>query len=87
MGSSQNYGCDLEMATLTTVNLKDRLNRIYDAMHGQSHLTQSSGLFDYLWDLKELALLEGRSSVQVPVTWLAELEDGFKFNLSGRTGR
>lgn len=33
------------------------------------------GLFEYLWDLKEKALLERRSTVEVPSNWLQELEE------------
>ena len=60
------------LVTVSTTDLKARLNRIYKGMRGKE-----AGRFDYLWDLKELALLEGRKSVDVPETWLDELETDY----------
>jgi hypothetical protein len=65
------------MVTLPTNQLRDRLNRIYDAVRGNSKTLQAWGRFDYLWDLKELAVLEGRNNVQIPDAWLEELERVF----------
>jgi hypothetical protein len=62
------------MITLPTDQLRDRLNRIYQAVRGNSRTLAVWGRFDYLWDLKELAVLEGRNCVQVPDLWLEELE-------------
>lgn len=60
---------------VTTGNLKERLNKLYDCRRGgNKHLVQE-GLFEYLWDLKEKALMEKRSTVEVPGNWLEELED------------
>jgi len=75
MGSSHNMG-DLKLVTVSTEALKDKLNQIYDAMRARPRATTGNGLFEYLWDLKELALMEGRNSVQVPNTWLQELDEG-----------
>lgn len=66
-----------KLVTVSTDNLKEKLNFMYDTMRGRPRALSSSGLFEYLWDLKELALLEGRQSVKVPTAWLAELEDDF----------
>ncbi|MBN8662449.1 MAG: hypothetical protein LCH63_11245 [Candidatus Melainabacteria bacterium] len=66
------------MVKLETGNLKERLNKLYDCRKGQSHLNQGltqEGMFEYLWDLKERALLEKRQTVEVPSNWLDELED------------
>jgi hypothetical protein len=79
MGSSNGSGgnSDLKLVTVSTETLKQRLNQMYDAMRASSRLGASSGLFEYLWDLKEVALLEKRGDVQVPNTWLEELEKEF----------
>ncbi len=61
-----------KLVTVSTTDLKARLNRIYKGMR-----SREAGRFDYLWDLKELALLEGRKSVDVPETWLDELESDY----------
>jgi hypothetical protein len=34
----------------------------------------SEGLFEYLWDLKEKALMDRRAKVDVPRNWLDQLE-------------
>jgi hypothetical protein len=68
---------DVKLMTISTENLKDKLNEMYDAMRARPRAESGTGLFEYLWDLKELALLEKRQSVQVPTTWLRELEDDF----------
>ena len=62
------------MVSVPTDQLRDRLNRIYDAVRGNPRSYNTWGRFDYLWDLKELAVLEGRNCVQVPNLWLEELE-------------
>ena len=36
--------------------------------------TTEECLFDHLWDLKEMALLQGKSKIDVPEEWLNELE-------------
>jgi hypothetical protein len=36
---------------------------------------QRQGLFEYLWDLKEKALMEQSKSVEVPSNWLEELSE------------
>lgn len=75
MSSSHGTPGDLKLVNVATDSLKDRLNRVYDALRSRPQTLSNSGLFDYLWEMKELALLEGRSTVQVPTTWLEELED------------
>ncbi|MBI4532624.1 MAG: hypothetical protein HY711_01655, partial [Candidatus Melainabacteria bacterium] len=56
---------DQTVVTVSTTKLKERLNKVYDTIRLQPRHASNSGLFEYLWDLKELALLEGRGSVQV----------------------
>ncbi len=78
MGSSKLNG-DVraeEMVTLETDLFRDRLNRVYDRMrHGsQSRNLSQSEFFEYLWDLKERALVEGKPSLELPQTWLEKLE-------------
>ena len=60
-----------ETVTVTTNQLKDSLNRAYDACRKKSAQLNS---FDNLWDLKERALVEGKSSVDVPRMWMDELD-------------
>jgi hypothetical protein len=62
------------LVRLQTNDLRQRLNRIYDTVRGNSHSHSVFSRFDYLWDLKELAVLEGRAAVEVPESWLEELE-------------
>jgi len=66
---------ELKLSTVSTQSLREKLNRIYSAMHTHHGTFSSIGLFEYLWDLKELAILEGRQSVSVPASWLRELDD------------
>lgn len=73
MGSSRlqnNVNVDVQMVTITTVTLKERLNRIYEWRRNKRNFNS----FEHLWDVKELALLEGKTSVEVPKTWLDELD-------------
>ena len=75
MSSSQtkNSGnADGKLVTVATTNLKERLNKAYSATRTGSLQVNS---FEKLWDLKEMALLEGKPSIEVPRTWLDELED------------
>lgn len=65
---------NLKLASVSTVILKDRLNGLYKTMQRRPETMITPGLFEYLWDLKELALLEGKPSVEVPEPWLDELE-------------
>ena len=82
MGSSKvSGGVRNEMLiTVTTDVLKVRLNRVYSQLHTSTDMRTSTkslsqeGLFEYLWDLKEMALLEGKSTVELPKNWLDELE-------------
>ncbi len=81
MGSSKLNG-DVgheKLVSVTTDMLKDRLNRVYNQLHTATEMRSAKslsqeGLFEYLWDLKEVALLEGKSSVELPKNWLDELE-------------
>ncbi|MDZ4834973.1 MAG: hypothetical protein SGJ27_14445 [Candidatus Melainabacteria bacterium] len=60
-----------KFVTVEVDALRDRLNKLYN-----NRLTvPNDGLFEYLWDLKERALMEGSARVEVPSTWLDDLED------------
>ncbi len=65
---------DLQAVKVNTSTLKERLNRLYDTRRHNTTLFPNDGLFEFLWDLKEMALMEGKSSVEVPGNWLEELE-------------
>lgn len=73
MGSSSNKSV-LEVVTIDTDTLKQRLNKLYETARLRQKHGSPSGVFDYLWDLKEKALLEGSKSVEVPKNWLDELD-------------
>lgn len=80
MGSqkARTFGIGAEncsMVSMKTAALKDRLNNLYGTLKQSQGRKAEAGLFDYLWDLKEQALKEGKSLVDVPETWLDELED------------
>ncbi len=63
-----------QLVTVRTEQLRERLNRLYNAVRGNYDTYRYWNRFDYLWDLKELAVLEGRNNVQIPDRWLDELE-------------
>ncbi len=60
-----------KLVVVETTHLKERLNRLYGVRTRKSAQTAS---FEHLWDLKELALLEGKVAVEVPRPWLDELD-------------
>jgi hypothetical protein len=62
-----------QLVTIATSALKERLNKIYNADRKKTAQLNS---FEDLWDMKEMALLEGKASLQVPRVWLDELEGG-----------
>ncbi len=64
----------LPLVTVTTAALRDKLNRIYNTRMAKPGSLTNSGLFECLWEMKELALIEGLSSIQLPINWLEELE-------------
>lgn len=72
--SSHGLSGQEKVVSLNTHDLRSRLNRLYKGMRSKG--AAELGKFDYLWDLKELALLEGRHSVDIPEAWLDELERG-----------
>jgi hypothetical protein len=78
MGSSKaNGGVRTEkMVTMETDLFKDRLNQVYDRIRhsASSRNLSQNDFFEYLWDLKEKALMEGKSSLELPQNWLDKLE-------------
>lgn len=64
----------IDLMTVKTEILRDKLNKLYDVLRVRPQAQTYWGRFSYLWDLKELALLERRESVQVPTQWLDEFE-------------
>lgn len=74
MGSSDDKK-SLKTVAVETNNLRERLNRFYQCGKGSPSGLAQEGLFQYLWDLKEKALLEHQSTVEVPGNWLEELEE------------
>jgi hypothetical protein len=80
--SSAKKKSDKELVSVEIDVLKERLNKLYQSRRGQGHhlslkgapASANEGLFEYLWDLKEKALLDRRSKVEVPYNWLDQLE-------------
>lgn len=64
----------MHLVTVRTDHLKERLNKLYNVVRGNPKTYSYWGRFDYLWDLKELAVLEGKNAVDIPDCWLDELE-------------
>lgn len=87
MGSAKNkqlsFSGNEKLVSVKTAELKERLNRLYSGMRLTGR-KGDMGRFDYLWDLKELALMEGRPSVEVPETWLDDIEKGLNTQHMGR---
>ncbi len=56
-----------------TSKLREKLNRLYGAARNSGN---RGGMrhFQDLWDLKELAMIERRSLVTVPQSWMEEVE-------------
>lgn len=54
--------------------LKRSLNHLYQTRRDNRTILSHDGLFEYLWDLKEMALIEGKTSVEVPSAWVEELD-------------
>jgi hypothetical protein len=73
--SKNSGGQTIKLVAIRTDTLKNQLNQLYDCMRLQTQYIFQSGMFDYLWDLKELALVEGKSYVEVPGAWLDSLND------------
>ncbi|MGD9683822.1 MAG: hypothetical protein AB7W16_21865 [Candidatus Obscuribacterales bacterium] len=74
MGKSIPASRQRELVEIQVSTLKERLNQFYDSRRRNQAADSQDGLFEYLWDLKELALMEGRASVEVPSAWLEELD-------------
>ena len=79
--SRENNGGNAEVVTVTTNQLKDHLNKAYDVRRKKIAQLNS---FENLWDLKEKALLEGKPSVDVPRTWMDELEGALTKQVSAK---
>lgn len=70
MGSSSHKHAS-QTVSVGLDNLKEKLNVLYKMRRTQPEAGPEA--FDHLWDLKELAIVEGRSSVEVPKSWIDEL--------------
>jgi hypothetical protein len=68
--SKDNQSDVLKLATtaVPTSELRTRLNSLSRLLGSRQHEN-----IDHLWDLKEKAILDGKSSVEVPQEWLNEL--------------
>jgi hypothetical protein len=62
------------MKTISVRNLQDKLNTLYCRARAHHQAPGRPRHMDYLWDLKEMALIAGKSKVEVPIEWLLELE-------------
>ena len=61
------------MQTVCVRTLQDKLNSLY-RLRGKHQAAGQPRHMEYLWDLKEMALIAGKSTVEVPKEWLLELE-------------
>ncbi len=59
---------------VATALLKDKLNLLYSLPKLKRDSFRHDTHFDSLWDLKEMALLEGRQSIEVPEEWIDVLD-------------
>jgi hypothetical protein len=66
----------LKLATqsIPTSILKEKLNSFYTSARTKPILSSQKEHFDYLWDLKEKAIMEGIQTVEVPEEWISELD-------------
>ncbi len=64
----------LQTKSISTSALKEKLNSFYASARSNLSVQSQKEHFDYLWDLKERAILEGRQNVEVPEEWMTELE-------------
>jgi hypothetical protein len=65
------------VVSMQTSQLKEKLNQVFNGIHGRQtgcRAISRDAAFDKLWDLKESAILEGRSTVELPTQWIAELD-------------
>lgn len=67
---------ETKLVQVDIATLQDGLNKLF-ARQNRRELNKNKIYqddFDYLWDLKELALLEKKQLVEVPGTWLSEMD-------------
>jgi hypothetical protein len=67
-------GVSKTMKTIDVRILQDKLNSLYYRTRGKHQTAGQPRHMEYLWDLKEMALIAGKSTVEVPKEWLTELE-------------
>jgi len=59
---------------VSTCSLREKLSFMYARSKLKNARFYQPRYVDYLWDLKETALVTGETSVEVPEEWLKELE-------------
>lgn len=67
-----------DVVRIDTSKLRDRLNTLYDCLranYGSRVDSDRNSHFVRLWDIKEQALISKEQSVQIPRSWLDELEN------------
>lgn len=65
---------ETELVTVDLATLQNNLNKLFASKNRRQLSRIYQDDFDYLWDLKELALLEKKQLVEVPGTWLSEMD-------------
>lgn len=65
---------ETELVKVDIATLQDNLKKLFDRQNRRKISKLYQDDFDYLWDLKELALLEKKQHVEVPGTWLSEMD-------------
>ena len=74
MGKKPSGNVKKDLIQVDVSSLKSQLNHVYQTRKGNRSILNHDGLFEYLWDLKELALIEGKQKVEVPSAWMKELD-------------
>lgn len=64
-----------ELVKVDLSKLQSGLNKIFARQNRKELNKIYQDDFDYLWDLKELAILEKKQIVEVPGTWLSEMDN------------
>ncbi len=65
---------ETELVKVDLATLQNNLNKLFASKNRRQLSRIYQDDFDYLWDLKELALLEKKQLVEVPGTWLSEMD-------------
>jgi hypothetical protein len=63
-----------KLKAIPTSLLRDKLNSLYSLPKFKRDALRHNAHFDSLWDLKEMALIEGKQSIEIPEDWIDALD-------------